>query len=160
MEKILDTILDAVRLDAIMKLKNVDNITKDQPKQVIDAAKNIMRLADVARKEGLLALENMVETLRSDYLRQLIILVVDGTFPDMITEIATNLYWTNAPVGVNAMVDYIYLRGMLGIQNGENLAILNKLLMSLMPAELRQEFCSQMELLHQNEEVQNLFKES
>ena len=43
MEKILDTILDAVRLDAIMKLKNVDNITKDQPKQVIDAAKNIMR---------------------------------------------------------------------------------------------------------------------
>ena len=147
MEKILDTILDAVRLDAIMKLKNVDNITKDQPKQVIDAAKNIMRLADVARKEGLLALENMVETLRSDYLRQLIILVVDGTFPDMITEIATNLYWTNAPVGVNAMVDYIYLRGMLGIQNGENLAILNKLLMSLMPAEL----------LHQNEEVQNLF---
>ena len=57
MEKILDTILDAVRLDAIMKLKNVDNITKDQPKQVIDAAKNIMRLADVARKEGLLALE-------------------------------------------------------------------------------------------------------
>ena len=38
-----------------------------------------------------------------DYLRQLIILVVDGTFPDMITEIATNLYWTNAPVGVNAM---------------------------------------------------------
>lgn len=157
MEKILDTTIDAVRLDAIMKLKNVDNITKDQQKQVIDAAKNIMKLADVARKEGLLALEKMVEMLCSDYLRQLIILVVDGTFPDMITEIATNLYWTNAPVGANAMVDYIYLRGMLGIQNGENLTILNKLLVSLMPAELRQEFRSQMELLHQNEEVQNLF---
>lgn len=157
MEKILNSVLDAVRFDAIMKLKNVDNISNHQQNQVIDAAKTIMKLADLARKEGLLALEDMIDTITSDYLKQLIILVVDGTFPEIIIEIATNIYWTNASDGVNSMVDYIYLRGMLSIQNGENLRVLDKLLMSLMPSKLSQEYLSQMELLHQNEEVQNSF---
>lgn len=92
MEKILNSVLDAVRFDAIMKLKNVDNISNHQQNQVIDAAKTIMKLADLARKEGLLALEDMIDTITSDYLKQLIILVVDGTFPEIIIEIATNIY--------------------------------------------------------------------
>lgn len=157
MEKILNTVLDAVRLDAITKLKNMDTLSNNQQNQVIDVAKTIMKLADLARKEGLLALEDMIDTITSDYLKQLIILVVDGTFPEIIIEIATNIYWTNASDGVNSMVDYIYLRGILSIQNGENLRVLDKLLMSLMPPKLCQEYRAQMELLHQNEEVQNLF---
>ena len=34
----------------------------------------------------------MIDTITSDYLKQLIILVVDGTFPEIIIEIATNIY--------------------------------------------------------------------
>ena len=68
MEKILNTVLDAVRLDAITKLKNMDTLSNNQQNQVIDAAKTIMKLADLARKEGLLALEDMIDTITSDYL--------------------------------------------------------------------------------------------
>lgn len=153
MEKYLDTILDTVRIDAITKLKKAAN----KQTIVLDAAKDIMKLADLARKEGLLALENVLETITSDLLKQLILLVVDGTFPDLIIEIATNIYWTKAPDGEEAMVDYIYIRGMIGIQNGENLRTLDKILKSLMPFELCQKYQAQMEVLHQKEVVEKLF---
>ncbi len=89
MEKILDTFLDRVRLDAVAKLKNADTTAKDPQNKVIAAAKEIMKLADIARKNGLLILESMAETTDSDLLRQLILLVVDGTNPDMVVEIGT-----------------------------------------------------------------------
>lgn len=157
MNKIPDTILDAVRLDAIIKLKNSDLKTKEQQNKVISAAKDIMKLADLARKEGLLALEDMAKTLPSDFLRQLILLVVDGNFPDTIAEIGTNTYWTKAPDGADAMVDYMYLRGMLGIQNGDNPRVLESILISLMPTELHLEYRAQMEVLHDEEAVEKLF---
>ena len=156
MEKMPDTILDAVRLDAINKLKNSDFSTKEQQNKVIDAAKDIMKLADLARKEGLLALEDMAKTLPSDFLRQLILLVVDGNFPDTIAEIGTNIYWTKESEGADAMAYYMYLRGMLGIQNGDNPRALEGILVSLMPAELHSEYRAQMEVLHDEEAVEKL----
>ncbi len=134
MEKILDTFLDRVRLDAVAKLKNADTTAKDPQNKVIAAAKEIMKLADIARKNGLLILESMAETTDSDLLRQLILLVVDGTNPDMVVEIGTNFYWTEAPDGADAMAEYMYLRGMLSIQNGDNPRTLDLILASLMPA--------------------------
>lgn len=106
MEKMPDTILDIMRLDAITKLKNSNLRTKEEQNKVIGAAKDIMKLADLARKEGLLALEAMAETLPSDFLRQLILLVVDGNFPDTIAEIGTNVYWTKAPDGAVVLRQY------------------------------------------------------
>ena len=159
MEKILDTFLDRVRLDAVAKLKNADTTAKDPQNKVIAAAKEIMKLADIARKNGLLILESMAETTDSDLLRQLILLVVDGTNPDMVVEIGTNFYWTEAPDGADAMAEYMYLRGMLSIQNGDNPRTLDLILASLMPAELHAEYQAQMEVLHQSEEVDKLFRE-
>lgn len=157
LENLQITLLDAVRLDAIAKLKNADLREKEQQGKVIDAAKNLMILADLARKEGLLVLEDRAQTITSDYLKQLILLVVDGNFPEIIAEIGTNIYWTKAPDGADAMVDYMYLRGMLGIQNGDNLSILESVLVSLMPIELHQEYHTQMEVLHQKKDVEKLF---
>lgn len=157
MENLRITLLDAVRLDAIAKLRNTDLEIKEQQNKVIDAAKNLMKLADLARKEGLLALEDMAQTISSDFLRQLILLVVDGNFPEIIAEIGTNIYWTKAPDNADAMIDYMYLRGMLGIQNGDNPRVLESILMSLMPTELHQEYRSQMEVLHQKKDVEKLF---
>lgn len=84
MENLRITLLDAVRLDAIAKLKKTDLGVKEQQNKVIDAAKNLMKLADLARKEGLLALEDIAQTIPSNFLKQLILLVVDGNFPEII----------------------------------------------------------------------------
>jgi hypothetical protein len=157
MENLRITLLDAVRLDAIAKLKKTDLGVKEQQNKVIDAAKNLMKLADLARKEGLLALEDIAQTIPSNFLKQLILLVVDGNFPEIIAEIGTNIYWTKAPDNADAMIDYMYLRGMLGIQNGDNPRVLEGVLMSLMPIELHQEYRTQMEVLHQKKDVEKLF---
>lgn len=157
MQNLRITLLDAVRLDAIAKLKKTDLGVKEQQNKVIDAAKNLMKLADLARKEGLLALEDIAQTIPSNFLKQLILLVVDGNFPEIIAEIGTNIYWTKAPDNADAMIDYMYLRGMLGIQNGDNPRVLEGVLMSLMPIELHQEYRTQMEVLHQKKDVEKLF---
>lgn len=157
MDNLRITLLDAVRLDAIAKLKKTNFGRKEQQNKVIDAAKNLMRLADLARKEGLLVLEDMAQTISSDFLKQLILLVVDGNFPEIIVEIGTNIYWTKASDGADAMVDYMYLRGMLGIQNGDNPRALESILVSLMPTELHREYYTQMEVLHQKKDVEKLF---
>lgn len=157
MQNLRITLLDAVRLDAIAKLKKTDLGVKEQQNKVIDAAKNLMKLADLARKEGLLALEDIAQTIPSNFLKQLILLVVDGNFPEIIAEIGTNIYWTKAPDNADAMIDYMYLRGMLGIQNGDNPRVLEGVLMSLMPIELHQEYRTQIEVLHQKKDVEKLF---
>lgn len=157
MESIQNTLLDPVRLDAISKLKSTDLEIMEQQTKVIDAAKNLMKLADRARREGLLALEKMTEITASEFLRTLVLLVVDGNFPDIIAEIGTNTYWTKSPDGADAMVDYMYLRGMLAIQNGDNPRVLEGLLMSLMPDRLHQQYLAQMKVLQQEDDVEKLF---
>lgn len=154
MEITLNTILNQMRLDAIEKFKNTDK----HQNEIVDAAKNIMILANLARKEGLLALESIAQTISSNFLKQLIILVVDGTYPEIIIEIATNIYWTKTPSGTNAMINYIYLRGMLGIQNGINPRSLEEILLSLMPSEQQKNYHIQMKLLHQNNDVDKIFQ--
>lgn len=131
----MENILENVRLDAISKLKSV----KVDQSQLADAVLSIMELSNVARKKGLFVLEEAVENVSSDFLKKLIMLVVDGTDPAAVVEIATNEYWTNAPEGTQAMVDYMYLRGMLGIQSGENSRTLEEILLSLMPLEEQKE---------------------
>ncbi|MDI6601748.1 MAG: flagellar motor protein [Thermoanaerobacteraceae bacterium] len=49
--------------------------------------KQIVSLANTARREGLLALEDIAENLEDPYLKKGILLVVDGTDPDLIRNI-------------------------------------------------------------------------
>ena len=131
----MENILENVRLDAISKLKS----EKVDQSQLADAVSSIMELFNVARNKGLFALEEAVENVSSDFLKKLIMLVVDGTDPAAVVEIATNEYWMNALEGTQAMMDYIYIRGMLGIQSGENSRTLEEILLSLMPLEEQKE---------------------
>lgn len=101
-----------------------------------------MDLSSVAQKKGLFSLEEAVENVSSEFLKLLVKLIVDGTEPSLVVEIATNEYWINAPEGVHAMMDYMYLRGLLGIQAGENNRTLEEILLSLLPSEERKEYKS------------------
>lgn len=47
----------------------------------------IVNLADIARKEGLLALEDSASQLKDDFLKRGILLVVDGTDPELVKSI-------------------------------------------------------------------------
>ena len=52
-----------------------------------DVIKKIIDLSNVARKEGLLALEEAAETIEESYMKKGIFLIVDGTDPELVREI-------------------------------------------------------------------------
>jgi chemotaxis protein MotA len=52
-----------------------------------EVIKNIINLSNVARKEGLLALEEAAEAIEDSFLRKGILLIVDGTDPDLVRNI-------------------------------------------------------------------------
>jgi len=52
-----------------------------------DVIREIIRLANVARKEGLLALDEYAESLDDQFLKKGIMLIVDGTEPELVRNI-------------------------------------------------------------------------
>ena len=128
--------LEDVRRDAICKLRKVTY----EGKKLEDAVDGIMELYDISRAGGLVALEEAAEEAESDFLKHLILLTANEVSPKLTVEIATNEYWTNEPEGVDAMVDYMCLRGMIGIQKRESKEMLMNVLLSLMPAKQRKEY--------------------
>ena len=128
--------LENVRLDAISKMESA----REESCQLADVVSSIMEVSYIAQMRGLLALEGEMEKVSSVLLKLLITLVVDGTDPAIIVEIATNEYWVTAPEGVQAMIDYIYIRGMIAIQSGESRRTLEQLLLSFLPSEQRKKY--------------------
>lgn len=79
---------------ASFKLKDFMNglkgFTMSLKTQVFDQAmiiKKIIELSNVARKEGLLALEEAAESLEDPFMKKGILLIVDGTEPDLVRAI-------------------------------------------------------------------------
>ena len=111
--------LDDVRRDAIGRSREAEEGTK----LLVEA--------------GLLALEEAVQDVEPDFLKRLILLLVNAPDSETMTEIATNEYWVRGSDGVQAMVDYMYIRGVIGIRNGESREILWEVLQSLVPSGKR-----------------------
>lgn len=77
--------------DFIGGLKSLTLILKDPPGSDPTAViKSIMDMANVARKEGLLALEESAGSLEDEFLKKGIMLVVDGTDAELVRAILEN----------------------------------------------------------------------
>lgn len=127
----MEKILDDVRRDALAKLKG----EKDGIQELEDAINTVLYLSRRARYNGLLSLEAEAVNVRSEYLRNIIMLVVDACEPDEIVEFGTNAYWKDDPQGGQAMVYYIYLRGALDVQDGKDPKETLKLFQNLLPTD-------------------------
>lgn len=68
-------------------LKSITLAMKKQEANEADAIKNIINLSNVARKEGLLALEEAASGIEDDFLKKGIMLIVDGTDPELVRNI-------------------------------------------------------------------------
>ncbi len=68
-------------------LKAVSKVFNNQVMDEASIIKNIIELSNVARKEGLLALEEAADGIDDAFLKKGIMLVVDGTDPDLVRNI-------------------------------------------------------------------------
>lgn len=71
----------------ITSLKSFSIALKKKELNQADAIKNIIDLSNVARKEGLLALEEAANGIEDDFLKKGIMLIVDGTDPELVRNI-------------------------------------------------------------------------
>ncbi|MCB9846181.1 MAG: motility protein A [Phycisphaeraceae bacterium] len=58
-----------------------------KPVDAISAIKDLVRFAEIARREGILALENVIEEMRDPFLVRGVKMAVDGTDPELIRSI-------------------------------------------------------------------------
>ena len=68
-------------------LKSIGLVMKVQAANEAQVIGDIVNLSNVARKEGLLALEEMANNLEDEFLKKGIMLIVDGTDPELVRNI-------------------------------------------------------------------------
>lgn len=123
-----------------------------------ETAQKVMHLCKLARLEGLLALEEAVEEIPLDspqeVLKQLIILLVDGTDPEIIEEIGWNRYYAHLYKDYEALRYFIYLEGALSIQAGVNPRVLEEKLKVMLPPKMYLKYSLKQEEMSQEEERQ------
>lgn len=70
--------------DFLTGLKSISLAFKEKNVEPGDTIKSIIELSNVGRKEGLLALEEAANNVEDEFLKKGIMLVVDGTDPDLV----------------------------------------------------------------------------
>ena len=104
--------------------------------RILKIIDEIAYLSHIGRKEGLLALESecykMDETDKK-YLKTMIMLVVDGTDPELIEEICLMRYMASGFKGYEALIYMLQMFGVLAIQAGENPRVIEEKLLAMVP---------------------------
>ena len=119
-----------------------DRENSEKISKVIEAYDRAILFSDIARKEGLLALEEASEGLdlndvTQEFLLQSIMLVVDGTDPELVAEIGMNRIVANSFSSFEGFVVLMYYKAALMIQSGVNPRVIEEYLKSLMPDFVR-----------------------
>ncbi|MBR4027048.1 MAG: hypothetical protein IKJ01_05760 [Lachnospiraceae bacterium] len=121
-----------------------------------ETVKKIVELAYIARREGLLALEDAVWDIAlesaEEVLKHLIIMVVDGTEPQIVEEIGLSRYYAHLYTDYEALRYLMYLEGALSIQAGENPRILEERLKVMLPANMYLTYCVNLEKANEEKE--------
>ena len=105
-----------------------------------DTIQKICELSNIGRKQGLLALEDAVfhmeELQNYTFLKKMMMLIVDGTYPDLVEEIGLTRYFALGVEGIEALQYILMIHGSLAIQAGENPRVIEEKLYALVPEEV------------------------
>jgi len=117
-----------------------DNQKKEEGMMELAAAvKTMYMLCGVARREGLLSLENKAMELEEEkpysYLKGMIMLIVDGTDPELVEEVCLAKYYAEGMRGFKGLTYLVYMIGILGIQASDNPRIIEEKLLAFVPDE-------------------------
>lgn len=116
--------------------------SEDKEAKIINAYDLVKELANVARREGLLALEECAENLdikdeSMELFSVLLMLLVDGTDPKILAEIGINKMIASNLTSYDGLISLIFFRGSLMIQAGMNPYLIDIYMKSMMPDSCR-----------------------
>ena len=95
----MNKLLYEICRDAIEKLRSS---AEGEQSALIQAAANVITLSCAVRHDGLLTMEEAVQNWDSEFAKEIAHFIVEGTDPDRILELASNLYWIENPQGIQA----------------------------------------------------------
>lgn len=109
--------------------------TQEGNAQVLEVIDEINYLSNVGRKQGLLALEEAVCDLDDSKknLKNMMMLIVDGTDPAMVEEICLMRYMASGYKAYQGLVYLMQMVGSLAIQQGENPRVIEEKLLAMVP---------------------------
>lgn len=93
---------------------------RSKKKQCVELIASIITLSDRARRMGLLALEDDLDKITDPMMRKGLLLVVDGTDPDVVRDVLHAFMLSCYSRGIGLLRSVIALEGVLAIQAGEN----------------------------------------
>ena len=132
-----------------INLQESEENVKEKEELLLEAVKRIKELNNIARREGLLALEEAVVTDKSipveNFLRQFIILIVDGTDESDVSNMGWARYYSSLVTDYEALRCLLYLEGVLSIQAGNNPRVLEEKLNVMLPNSLYRKYCQEKE---------------
>ncbi len=145
--------------------KSIEKIRSIEPKEIgadgiypvskndqmlFDTLETIKQCSMVARREGLLTLEEHAYEIDDSfpgvkYLRYMIMLVVDGTDPKRLEEVCYCRYCSSKLSDYSALQYLMMLAGILDIQNQENPRVIEEKIKYMLPEELTEEYIRRQE---------------
>ena len=96
----------------------VKNVFTHKVPESVETIKQIVKLADLARREGILALEREMSGIEDDFLRQGMQLAVDGTEPALIMDMMET--WRKSLMHEHEVKYQKVIEGIMAIQAGDN----------------------------------------
>lgn len=130
--------LKEIREKALVGLRD---IAKDNKDRIREAYEWVMRLYRIARSEGLLALEYEVGFIPKDMplckeICTMVRFVTDGTEPKFLAELITLKFMGEGYQGLEALLYFLYARGMLLIQAGESPWMVEAIFSAVIPSDI------------------------
>ncbi len=111
---------------------------------IIKTIGDMRHLSNVARKEGLLSLEEAAAEMESmhqgEMLKMMILLIVDGTDPVLVDEICGLRFFADDLKGFDALQYILMARAALAIQAGQNPRVIDELMISAIPEYIRERY--------------------
>ena len=140
----LSMILNEVRRDALQKVKK-DDWSKEELGELMDVLSRMILMAELAREEGLLSLEEEAYRVEvTNFLQELIkrgaIAIVDAYEPEELEDYLTTLYWVYELQGMEALASYCIIKGLTMIQLNKYSLSVQKMLLATLPLKY-QEVC-------------------
>ncbi len=134
-----------IRNNSILVREEMGRNPESIVKPLASVCMEIIRLSNIARAEGLLSLEEAVtdentpEIILKEELVKMVMLVVDGTDPEIVTDISMKRYFANNYTGLEGLSFLLLMDGALDIQAGWNPRIVESNIRSYMPEEINKE---------------------
>ena len=122
-------------------LVGVQDIAKDNKDRIKEAYELVMRLCRISHLEGLLALEYELGFIPKDMplckeICTMVRFVTDGIEPEFLAELMTLNFMGEGYQGLEALLYFLYARGILLIQAGENPRLVEAVFSAVVPSDI------------------------